>query len=91
LPPEAHKSTGGDESGSSGKLNISIPRATADRVAKRLSGSGFQSIDEYVAYIVDAVLDELESTSPGSSKPSTSLTKEDEEAIEQKLSELGYL
>ena len=81
------KTPQGDEA-----VSVKLPKATAERVSKRLADSGFSSIDEYVAYVVDMVLNEVE----GGAKPSEaaspeSFTKEDQEAVEQKLKELGYL
>jgi hypothetical protein len=61
-------------------------------VENRLPDSGFKSVDEYVSYVVDAVLKEVEGE--GGSRPQSqpsAFTKEDQEAVEQKLRELGYL
>ena len=80
------------EQGKDEDVSVKVPRATVERVMRRLPDSGFKTVDEYVSYVVKAVLDQVEGG--GGAKRdagSDSFTKEDEEAVEQKLKELGYL
>jgi hypothetical protein len=87
VPPEGQSQKDVGET-----VGVRIPKATAERVSKRLSDSGFRTVDEYVGYVVDMVLNEVEGGPKTSDAPSPeSFTKEDQEAVEQKLKELGYL
>jgi hypothetical protein len=64
------------------KENISISKEIAEKLKKRASESGFNSLEDYINYILKQVLSKVESKS---------LTKDDEEAVKQKLRSLGYL
>ncbi|MHB8567562.1 MAG: CopG family transcriptional regulator [Nitrososphaerales archaeon] len=68
---------------------ISIPKTLAERIRVRIGNTAFKSVDEYAAYVLDQVLNELESESnPSADNP---FSKEDQENVEQRLRDLGYL
>jgi hypothetical protein len=73
-------------------LVVKLPMSLVTRIKRRLGNSDFSSVDEYVAYVVDQVLTELESNS-GQDKPKGEnvFSKEDQENVEQRLRDLGYL
>jgi hypothetical protein len=65
-----------------------ITEELAERITKRLPNTRFKSVDEYLTYIAEGVLTELESQERPVEDP---FTKEDQAAVERKLRELGYL
>jgi len=73
-------------------VSVRIPKRTAERVVKRLPDSGFVTIDDYISYVLGEVLNDLEGGTPSApASGATSFTREEQEAVEQKLRELGYL
>lgn len=68
----------------SGK-EISIPATLFERIGVRIEGTGFGSVDEYVAFVLREVLAEDEEAA----KPAYS--REDEERVKERLRSLGYL
>jgi Arc/MetJ-type ribon-helix-helix transcriptional regulator len=94
------------------KTTVLIPKATAERIRKRLPKSDFKTVDEYVSYVMEQVLDDIEKREKeeeeeGKAKKklnrwnrkedeeereaSNVFSKEDEENVEQRLKDLGYL
>jgi hypothetical protein len=74
------------------KVIVQIPAALAQRIKRRLTSSDFTSVDEYVTYVVDQVLTELEgSQGQSNTKNDNPFSKEDQENVEQRLRDLGYL
>ncbi len=72
---------------------IAIPKALYQRIEGRLDKTDFQSVKEYVAYVLDQVLLELESaeTEKTAKRADNTFSKEDQENVEQRLRDLGYL
>jgi hypothetical protein len=69
------------------KVTIKIPRPLYDRLKAIIHGSGFDSVTDFVVY----VLRDLAASKEESSRPSASLTPEEIEAIKRRLKALGYL
>lgn len=69
---------------------VKIPSGLASRISARLPKSDFQSVDDYVSYVVEQVLNELEKGST-QQKADTVFSKEDQENVEQRLRDLGYM
>ncbi|RLF45576.1 MAG: CopG family transcriptional regulator [Thermoplasmata archaeon] len=65
---------------------ISIPTPLADKIKKRIEGTGFHSLSSYVTYVLRELLASMEEEEAGEA-----LTKEDEEKIKERLRALGYL
>ena len=56
-----------------------------DRIAERMSGAGFDSVEEYVTFVLEEILrDEGEEERP-------TFSKEEEEEVKKRLRALGYL
>ncbi len=70
---------------------ISLPKRLAERIKRRLSSTDFKSVDEYVGYIVESVLTDLEQDSAPVEKEVSAYSKEDQASVEQRLRDLGYL
>ena len=72
-------------------VQVSIPASLGERVKKRLAGSDFKSMDEYVGYVLDQVLTELEGAQQETKQSGEVFSKEDQASVEQRLRDLGYM
>ena len=64
---------------------ISIPTPLAEKIKKRIKGTGFTSLSSYVTYVLREVMSGIEEESK------EVFTKEDEEKVKERLRALGYL
>jgi Arc/MetJ-type ribon-helix-helix transcriptional regulator len=64
---------------------ISIPTQLAEKIKKRIQGTGFTSLSSYVTYVLREVLSGLDT------EGSEEFSKEDEERVKARLRSLGYL
>jgi Arc/MetJ-type ribon-helix-helix transcriptional regulator len=64
---------------------ISIPTPLAEKIKKRIEGTGFTSLSSYVTYVLREVLAGMEEESDDA------FSKEDEERVKDRLRALGYL
>lgn len=64
---------------------ISIPTPLAEKIKKRIEGTGFTSLSSYVTYVLREVLSGTEEDE------GEAFTKEDEERVKERLRALGYL
>ena len=69
------------------RVTIKIPRPLYERIAKSIEGSGFSSVTDFIVYVLRDVM----SGAGAKQEPSNDLTKEEIEAIKQRLKNLGYL
>lgn len=65
---------------------VSIPTPLAEKIKKKIEGTGFHSLSAYVTYVLRELLASMEEKSA-----EETLTKEEEEKIKQRLRALGYL
>jgi Arc/MetJ-type ribon-helix-helix transcriptional regulator len=65
---------------------ISIPTPLADKIKKRIEGTGFHSLSSYVTYVLREVISGMEED-----EEEEAFTKEDEEKVKERLRALGYL
>lgn len=65
---------------------VNVPERIVSRVDDRLPRSGFDSRDEYVAFVLEEVLYQVESRTEDESYDSTQ-----EEEVTERLQSLGYL
>jgi hypothetical protein len=73
-------------------VQVKIPGALASRIQKRLPGSDFKSVDDYVIYVLDQVVTELEGNQPSTEKTEQNVfSKEDQASVEERLRDLGYM
>ena len=63
-------------------LEISIPKSLIDKLSSKYKKEGFDSLSEYVVYLLK------EAISEGEEKEAS---KEDEEKVKERLRALGYL
>jgi Arc/MetJ-type ribon-helix-helix transcriptional regulator len=64
---------------------ISIPTPLAEKIKKRIKGTGFTSLSSYVTYVLREVISGIEEESE------EVFSKEDEEKVKERLRALGYL
>jgi Arc/MetJ-type ribon-helix-helix transcriptional regulator len=64
---------------------ISIPTPLAEKIKKRIKGTGFHSLSSYVTYVLREVISGTEE------EKEEVFTKEDEEKVKERLRALGYL
>ena len=64
---------------------ISIPTQLAEKIKKRIEGTGFHSLSSYVTYVLREVISGIEDESE------EAFSKEDEEKVKDRLRALGYL
>jgi len=64
---------------------ISIPTPLAEKIKKRIQGTGFNSLSSYVTYVLREVISGTEE------EPEEAFSKEDEEKVKNRLRSLGYL
>ncbi len=64
---------------------ISIPTPLAEKIKKRIQGTGFTSLSSYVTYVLREVISNTEDDHE------EAFSKEDEEKVKERLRALGYL
>ncbi len=64
---------------------ISIPTPLAEKIKKRIKGTGFTSLSYYVTYVLREI---ISGEKEGSEE---AFTKEDEKKVRERLRALGYL
>ena len=64
---------------------ISIPTPLAEKIKKRIEGTGFNSLSSYVTYVLREVISGMEE------ETDDGFSKEDEERVKERLRALGYL
>jgi len=64
---------------------ISIPTPLAEKIKKRIEGTGFNSLSSYVTYVLREVISGMEE------ETDEGFSKEDEERVKDRLRALGYL
>ena len=74
---------------------ITIPNRIGTKIETRIKGTEFDSVDEYVTFVLESVLRQLDEQDDGSRIVDRSedheTNPEDSEAIQGRLESLGYL
>jgi len=65
---------------------ISIPTPLAEKIKKRIKGTGFTSLSSYVTYVLREVI-----SGTDEQDHEEAFSKEDEEKVKERLRALGYL
>jgi Arc/MetJ-type ribon-helix-helix transcriptional regulator len=68
------------------RVTIKIPRPLYERILKSIEGSGFSSATDFIVYVLRDVM-----SGAGRDVTDGELTREELEAIKQRLKNLGYL
>ncbi len=74
---------------------LSIPDEIYEKIARRVKSSKFESVDEYVAYVLEQLIEKLEGVKECVDEKGDGeggvYTRDDEEEIKKRLKSLGYL
>jgi hypothetical protein len=73
------------------KVTIKIPRTLYNRLAETIEGSGFNSVTDFIVYVLRDLVSAQISKRESGRKEETSLTEEEINAIRKRLKSLGYL
>lgn len=76
-----------DEDSKSKYTTVSIPIPLAEKIKKRMEGTGFTSISSYVTYILREVIASIEADEADRE----AFSKEEEEKVKERLRNLGYI
>lgn len=66
------------------KKSVSISESLYNKIEDRCEGTGFESIDEYVEFVLKEVVEEEE-------EEEEEFSEEDEEKVKERLRALGYM
>jgi len=80
----------GGQMSSTNITTISIPKVLADKIKKRIEGTGFNSVSSYVTYVLRQVLSKVE-TKDTNNKDENAFSEKDELRVKDRLRSLGYL
>ncbi len=70
------------------RVTIKIPRPLYERILKSIEGSGFSSATDFIVYVLRDVMSGAGNKTHGGDGE---LTREELDAIKQRLKNLGYL
>jgi len=65
---------------------LSIPTPLAEKIKKRIKGTGFNSLSSYVTYVLREVISGMEDE-----EDEEVFSKEDEKRVKDRLRALGYI
>jgi Arc/MetJ-type ribon-helix-helix transcriptional regulator len=66
-------------------VEIKIPKSLYDKIKERIEDTGFDSVDDYVTYVLREVLANIEE------EEEEVFSEEEEEKVKERLRALGYL
>ena len=81
----------GEGAGEGGKKPVFLPAELYKRVEERVRISDFESVDEYVAFVLEEVLKAVSEEEGEAEEEEVSLSEEEEEEVKRRLRALGYL
>jgi len=70
-------------------IKISIPKKLAEKIERKVKETNFNSVSDYIIYILNQVVSEEKIETDEKNKHSYS--EEDEAAIKKNLKDLGYM
>lgn len=65
---------------------VSIPESLYEKIESRSQGTGFESISEYVTFVLREVIEDEEEE-----EEEEEFSEEDEEKVKERLKALGYM
>jgi Arc/MetJ-type ribon-helix-helix transcriptional regulator len=73
------------------KVTIKIPGPLYNRIAKIVAGSGFNSVTDFIVYVLRDLVSAADKADAAEKIEDSSLSKDEVEAIRKRLKSLGYL
>lgn len=73
---------------------VSIPKPLAEKIRKRMEGTGFTSLSSYVTYIMRQVLSSIEKQESNNEKAGQmkeAFSEKEEKEVKERLRSLGYI
>jgi Arc/MetJ-type ribon-helix-helix transcriptional regulator len=67
------------------EITISLPEEVIQKLETKIRETDFESISEYINYVLNQVLEESKE------QTKTAYTEEEEEAVKNRLKEVGYI
>ena len=68
------------------EINVKISEELKERLESKVKGTEFNSLEEYIKYILEKVTSE-----ENNSNKEEAYTKEEEEAVKERLEGMGYI
>ncbi len=65
---------------------VSIPESLYEKIESRSEGTGFESVSEYVTFVLREVIEDEEEE-----EEEEDFSEEDEEKVKERLKALGYM
>ena len=69
------------------EMTVSIPKALGEKITKKIEETDFDSVSEYVIYVLEQVLSD---TSMDDDKKDD-FSQEEEDEVRERLKKLGYM
>jgi Arc/MetJ-type ribon-helix-helix transcriptional regulator len=73
------------------KVTIKIPGILYNRLSEIVSGSGFNSVTDFIVYVLRDLVSTRKERTESNNLDETKLSKEEINAIRKRLKSLGYL
>jgi len=73
------------------KVTIKIPGILYNRISEIVAGSGFNSVTDFIVYVLRDLVSIQDETSTSRKMEDVSLSKNEVDAIRKRLKSLGYL
>lgn len=73
------------------KVTIKIPGVLYNRISEIVTGSGFNSVTDFIVYVLRDLVSTRDETRSSRKIEDASLSKREIEAIRRRLKSLGYL
>lgn len=73
------------------KVTIKIPRVLYNRISSIVSGSGFNSVTDFIVYVLRDLMATKDEIISSKKIEDASLSKDEIKAIRRRLKSLGYL
>lgn len=66
-------------------VNIQIPEFLVQKIIKRIEGTGFNTVSDYITYVLKEIISEMDE------EKDDTFSEDDEEKVKERLRSLGYL
>jgi hypothetical protein len=70
---------------------ISIPAPLAEKIKKRMAGTGFNSLSGYVTYVLRQIISSIEQDDRSGGSSKDAFSEKEEKTVKERLRALGYI
>lgn len=71
--------------------HVTVPDGLSRKIERRLPGTEFESVDEYVVFVLEAILREIDEHDDEPIADASEADQSGNEAVQDRLESLGYL